>query len=402
MSLPEENMKTERAASKASIIMFFLLLAMIFAVAVLVYLQSQDVDIKSIKAEEVLKKIFSAANEKSDGEKSIEIPYDDKEGCVFTTYKDQIIKCSRNGIRGLDRNGNEVWSVYASMNSPRIKAGPDLVAYDAGGRELYVLSGKTVKWSRKLDNNIISADISESGHVSVIQEFKGYKGAVTIFNLQGNEFFTRTYAENHVLSSRVSPDGKYVLVNLVDTSDIHAGTSVEITDMLGKPNAAKILRPGELLPVFGFLGHESIMYAGDNMVMCIDKAGKEKWTQEFPGRNVFSARTALGKYVFLAVSKEGKPGVFGSSSTEVRVLNSDGRQAAIFNIQGSAKNIRTYGDLAAVNTGREVYFADTRGRLTGKYTSKSDINDVHFLNKQEAVVITKSTIAVVKTAHDMK
>jgi len=59
-------------------------------------------------------------------------------------------------------------------------------------------------------------------------------------------------------------------------------------------------------------------------------------------------------------------------------------------------NIAAYKDIAAVNTGREVYFIDSKGNLISIYNTISDIKEVHFLNRNEAVLITLNSIYIIK------
>lgn len=397
--MPENNINTQKDGKLSGVLVFMLLLVLIIGIAGLVYLKSQNFDFKSVNIQDIVKNNFKLSMSKAEAPKATVIPCDEKQKYAFTAYRDILIKCTSDNVTGIDRNGNELWSIPIAMSNPRVKQSDnDLLVYDLGGRDIVVINDKSAKWSKKFDNNIINADISESGHVSVVQELKGYKGSVTVFNLQGNEFFTSTYADNYVLKAIVSPQGKYVAVHSVDVSGIQASSFIELKDMLGKSLSGRVLQTGEVFPAVHFIKDEILVAVNDASIICVDKNSKdqkEKWRQEYKNRVVYSSQVA-GKYLFAAVSGEEKAGMFNGASTEIKVLTADGKQTAQYVINDKVLNISAYGDVAAVNTGREVYFINTRGKLTGKYTSKVDVGEVHFFNKGEIAAVSKSNVVITK------
>ncbi|MCX7711739.1 MAG: DUF5711 family protein [Clostridia bacterium] len=399
MSHSEEDVKVGSTGGKSNVIVFFLLLLLIAGVAFLVYLKSQNFDFKSVRIQDIFKNSFHIKAHQETKQKDTVIPCDEKEKYAFTTYKDNLIKCTRDTVTGIDKSGNELWSVPISMSNPKVKkSSADLLVYDLGGREVVIINGKSVKWNKKLDNNIINADISESGYVSIVQELKGYKAAVSVFNLQGNEFFTRSDADNFVLGAQVSPNGKYVAVHMLDMSGGVAGTSISFMNMLGTPFAARVPKNGEVFPSLWYLKEDLLVGINDSSVFCMDRTSKEqkeKWKQEFKDRIVYSSAASSGK-LFIAVSGGEKAGLFNGASTEIKVLNADGKQAAQFLLHDKVINLKAYGDVAAVNAGREVYLINSRGKLVGKYTSKMDVNEVHFFNKQELAVVSKNNVVITK------
>lgn len=400
MYLPEDNVRTGNKGKISSVLVFILLLIMIIGIAALVYLKSQNFDFKSINIQDVFKEGIQLKMQEEAKPKETEIPSADKEKHAFTTYKDVLIKCTSDNVRGIDKSGNELWSISIAMSNPKVKKSDnDLLVYDLGGRDVMVINGKTVKWSKKIGNNIINADISKSGHVSVIHELKGYKGAVVVFNLQGNEFFTRSYADNFVFKAAVSPGGKYVVVNSLDTSGAQASSFIEFMDMLGTKLAGRVLEEEKVFPLIQFIREDILAAVNESSIICFDRSSKEqkeKWKKEYKDRVVYSSGTASGKYLFAAVSGEDRQGVFNTSSTDIKILNAEGKETAQYTVRGKVLNISVNGDIAAVNAGREIFFINTRGKLVGKYTSKVDVSEVHFFNKQEIVVVSKSNVVITK------
>lgn len=392
MNEPIENQSQDKPAKKSSIIMFLLLFLVVVGSAFFVYLKSQNIDIKTFNIKELITNRISTNGPKASEKKPVEIKYDSKEHTVFGAYKDYIVKCTKNKIQGLNKNGEEQWSIPVSLNEPAIKlSGKDMLVADIGGRDIYVINGKDIKWSNKIDNNIINADISESGYVTVVKEEKRTRGAVTVYNLQGNEYFTKGIGESFIYMAKVSPSGKQVFISSIDSSGIKANTILEITDILGKSIAAnKISQEGIIYPSFWYLNNDSMIAVSDDMLVCFDKTGKESWNtkKEFPNIKIYSSKVSLGKYPVFAF------GAANSNVTDVKILNTSGAPVSQYQIEGAVFNIETYSDTIAINTGREVHFINTKGKLLGKYSSKSDIIGVNFFNKMEAEIITKNSLVV--------
>jgi len=164
--------------------------------------------------------------------------------------------------------------------------------------------------------------------------------------------------------------------------------------MLGNPFAARIPKQNLLFPSVWYLNDDSVFAVGDSHVVYFNKNREEKWEKEF--NTVYSSGIALGKYLVIAADSEKKAGAVGKRLTDIRVLNTGGQQVASYSIGDKVENIETCSDVIAVNTGREVYFINTKGKLIKKISSKSDVQYVRFFNKGEAAIIAKGILMITK------
>ncbi len=397
MEIPEQKTNPALTGPKSSIIVFSLLLVLVVGLAGFVYFKSQDVDIRSINVKDLVKRGFTSYRQEAYSQKLSEIAYDPKEWLSINTYKGQIIKATKEGLSGLDKSGAELWKIPAGAINPMIKtAGQYMLLADMGNKDFYIIEGKEIKWNKKTDGNIINIDISEGGHVSVIKEAKGYKGVVTVYNLQGNEFFSRSVAERYPVSSRVSPFGKQVTIYSMDVSGIRVNSALEFTDMLGKPLSGKYSKDDNIFPSIWYLNDSYIAAVGDSGIVCLDKNGNEKWNRDFDGMKVCSSGIVPGKYIVAAVSDNNQSPVFSGGSSEVRILNMSGQQNGTFQTEGEVRNLAVQNDTIAVNTGREVNFVNMKGKQVGKYIPRTEALKVFFLDRQEAAVLTRNSVDIVK------
>lgn len=396
MNTPEENPNTANPGGKLSILAFILLVLLVAGIAGFLYLKDHNIDITRISVKDLLqgKGLPVAADV---GEGAVEIKYDAKDYPVFSIYKDYIVRCTKNSIAYLNKNGEEQWEYNLSVSDPLVRVGgAELLVADRVSKEVNVFDGKSLKWSKKLDGNILNADINDNGDVAVVHEAKGYSGAVTVFSPMGVDRFTSYIAERLILSARMSPSGKQMLINTVDTSGINAATLIEFADISGKVLPDKINVDNTIFPSIRYINDEYTLASSDSLVVCYGPDKKEKWRQEYPKGKVASIAASSEKYAVAAVNIEGKLPLDGGSGGEIQIFNLKGQKTDTYSVDRQVKNIEACGNVIAVNTGSEAYFINTGAQLLKKYTSMSEIDRVLFFSKQEAAVITKGSIVIIK------
>jgi hypothetical protein len=392
---PETKENSQQHIKMSSVFITLLLVIMVFTIAFFAYLKSENIEISNIKIEELAVKIAAIREKKTKADSIVEIPYDLKERPVFSCYENVIIKCTADGIRALNKKGEELWFKSYPMEKPVVKTGANgILVYDEGGNEVCVLDEKDFKWNIKTDESIINADISRNGHVAVVQQVQGYKAKVRVFDPMGIEMFYRNIAEKFVVSSKVSPLGKQLLINSIDASGAEATSSIEFTDMFGNPFAARVPKQDFVFPSVWYLNDDSVYAVGDSNIVYYDKNRNEKWRKEF--NEIYSSSIASGKYLAVALNSGERSSHFGKNTTDIQVLSKEGKQIASYKIEDLVINLEAFNDVIAANTGREVYFLNTSGKFYGKYNSKSDIHYVSYLNNSEAAVITRESVVVVR------
>lgn len=395
MDQDEIEKKTEEPVNKISIIMFLLLFLVIIIIVLLVYVKSQNIDIKSFNVKDIFKNSFQILNQDIDANVTSEFQYDLKKNTFFYTYKDNIIKCTKESVIWLDRLGEEQKVKTISTENPVVKiAGAYILIADIGGKDFYIINGMNIKWSHKSDSSIINADISSNGYVSIVKEKKGYKGAIDIYDDIGNLVFTTVRGGAFVLSTKVISSKDRVLINKVDTADITANTILEFVNMRAEQVGEPAQEDNVILPSLWNLNGDYIIGVSDDVVICYNMNLKRKWKRDYT--KIYSSNIALGKYSIIAIPSDTKSGLIGKSASEIKVINTKGEEVSTYTINDKVTNIECSGNIIAVNTGSEVYFINTNGKLIGKYISKSLIMGVHFFDRQEAMVQTQNSIVVLR------
>ncbi len=384
---PEERPAAELAAGRrGSVLMAVLLFVAIVVVAAFGYVKSQGTELKNID----VRQFFSGNNkveQLNDDSNIIEIPYDAKEHPVFGVHMDYIVKCNRDGIWLLDRKGHELWSVGIPLSNPIIKTnGKNLLVADIGGKDIYVINGKSVRWNDRTEESIQNAEINENGYVTVITSSRLYNGEVRVYDDRGIELLQSVIANNFAVTAKIAPSGKMMVIDLINASDAKAYTYLKFSDMNGKDLIEKSMPQDKgIYPFVWFSKDDAVVAAGDTSIVFMDNAGNIKSDKQFS--KVASASITGSKRVAAAV--------VNGNAGELKVFSADGREYSSAPLRDEVLSISAFEGVIAVNTGRKASFWTERCKSKGEYNSKSDIIEVFFFSSHQAAIVTKTNIAVV-------
>lgn len=377
--------KSESGPNTASMVTTLLLFFCIITVAFFTYIKSveDDAGTKSIldlfRASEagVVKeaKILSA------------FEFDARENPTFVVYKDQIVKCSKNGIWFMDKQGEIVRSEGVTYNNPIVKTnGSLLLVADRGAGDICVIDDKAVRWSEKIGASILNADISGGGYVTVVTPAKRDNNEVRVFEPHGIELFRKVIANDHAVSACVSPSGGTLVLSGISAGAAGAFSRYKFYDMKGNLLAEfSFDASAELLPLFWFGGAGSLFAAGDRAIAAVGMDGKAVFEKKF--RRVAGAGLAdKGKIAVAADDGEG---------AGLKIYSSDGNELASCELHGKPKGLKALKGVISVNTSDTVYFFNTKCVNISKYRSDSVIRQVVLLNNRQAAVITERDATVI-------
>lgn len=148
------------------------------------------------------------------------------------------------------------------------------VVYDIGGTKLVYLDGSALD----AKNNIISADLSQSGHLALCTEEAGYKGSVTVYSADKTEVYKWLSADNWVVKAAVSPDGGQLAV-LVSGEN---GSIVKLFKLDSTDEQGSFAADQAVFNDICWLGERVCCIASDRLYFCSD-IGKAEGEYSFDG-----------------------------------------------------------------------------------------------------------------------
>ncbi len=372
--------------------LFIILLAAVVAISAITYLKSQGLILNAsgniavaVSAAEQSSAEQSSAGQPSAGQSS-GIVLDSSERPVICTYKNSIIKCTAESVTSIDTKGKVKWEIRISAADPFIKtSSAGLLVADYGGRYLCVISGGAIKWESMSGESIVNADISDDGSVTVIRRDTSYKSKVFVYDPQGREVYSRSFASIYAVQAVLKRPGRTMVVNGIDPSGLFAASVLSFFDSEGNPSGTLIPGENKVYPFVEVLPDNWLLIGGEDGFKIFDSVNKPIFEKNV--EYVLSIAATERKYIFVAINPPVE-----SASGRLLVYNTAGDMISDLKVDGTITGLNAFGDIAAVSTGREVWFITSSGKISGKFTSSSEVTDVWFINRMQAAVVTRNSI----------
>ena len=251
--------KIKKSGSILGVITFLLLMIAISIVAFAVYLKSAGYDFSTWSVKDAIAFINSKNEKTGSFAASSEISFSQDGSVDCKLYRNYTIVLSKDGIKWYNKNGKLLQESALTLTKPVLRSSDKYMAViDIAGRDIYFYKDKTLLWTRKLDNQIINADISDAGYCTVVTQSKEYKSAVQVFDLNGGDEYTKLCAEDIVLSAKAIHDGQDVIINKVVTDKVKTGTQLEFNNIYEEKPFATINIADSILPIVMSNGENEI------------------------------------------------------------------------------------------------------------------------------------------------
>ncbi len=387
----------ERAASKVKkpnsvlgVLVFFLLIIAVTIMAFAVYLKSIGYDFATLDIKEAIN-FAKSYSQKQASITGSEISYSQDGSVDCKVYKGYIILLSQDGVKWYDKAGKLVQEKALTLTRPVLRSSKKFMAViDISGRDIYFFQDKTQLWSRRLDNQIINAEVSEEGDCTVVTQSKEFKSTVIVIDVNGVDKYTKFCAEDIVLSAKAIHDGEDVLINKVVTKGIKAGAQFEFNNIYVKKPFSTLDISDNVFPVLLTIG-DNVAAVGQNMVLFMDKQGKEVWRKS--ADSIYCVAPDSEKYIIIGGKFADST---GAAKQKVLVLNKDGEEVYSFNQPENISGISLYGDRLALRTQRSIYLYSLKGKKIGQYIARNEIKDAYLTGNNEAIVISGGNISLVE------
>lgn len=194
----------------------------------------------------------------------------------YAAVGDSLMTATTTSVRVFDAKGEAVLDKSCDFKYPAVCENADTAAvYDIGGTKVVYLDGTTLD----AKNNIISADLSKSGHLALCTEEAGYKGSVTVYSADKTEVYKWLSADNWVVKAAVSPDGERLAV-LVSGEN---GSVVKLFKLDSADEQGSFTADEAVFDEICWLGDRVCCIGSDRLYFC-SETGKAEGEYSFDGK----------------------------------------------------------------------------------------------------------------------
>ena len=354
-----EEQKPKKRRKLPGILLFFLTLAAVLGIVlVAAYRDGTGFD--------VLRRYFSySREEKTSGNAGYD--YDASASNRFAALGDTLVVLSNTSLRLLGQGGEEVWSANVQMESPALSTGGGrAVAYDVGGRELYVLDaeGLVSELRAEEEEPFIAASLNEKGWLAVTAEKQNYKACVSVYNAKMEKVFDFNSSRRFVSDACVTDDCAYLAAVTLGQEDGTFVSNIVLYDLTQtEPVANYSVRDGLVTSITQQSG--KLVTVSDNKLTIADTAGQITGEYSYGGAYLREYDCGGDGYTVLLLNRY-QSGSVGRLVT----VGTDGEELASLDVHEEVLSVSTAGRYVAVlyTDSLVVYNPDLQAYATLKGT----------------------------------
>lgn len=320
--------------------------------------------------------------------------------------KDAIIVAKEQGVYAMDLKGEWLWDRKVNLKKPVVKsAGSYFVVADLEGQAVLLYKDNKFMWQKDFSQGVINVDLTKDGVVTVVHGEEGYTGAVSVMNVQGDANgngtvkFTRKI--NNYIVSAVSSETQ-VCINGFSTTGGSVSAAINFLRMSDGQSFSSKIADGEMFNFALYLDDSLLVFNSERILKYQVKetgdAGNDNknvfW--ESSGKNQLLAANSLADRYLITAVGAGSNGIFSTNKeSDITVYNSKGKVLTEFVVSGTINNIFPGPKNSfALCTDNEVYIYDIHSNFLYKHGTISAVEKVCFINNKETIIFTKKDIHI--------
>lgn len=304
----------------------------------------------------------------------------------------KAVFCSNESITFLDFAGKKSESVQTTVSNPLIStAGEYTLVSDKGSRSAYLYKGSRLYSEIETGGSIISAAVSQSGHLVFVISGELHKNSVVVLQSDGTEIFKWNSGGLSVLAADISKDGKEICVSALNTDDgVLKSHIIMFNTGKDKPFTNDVYEG----LVFASVVYESnyIYVVGDAVTYIYNSYGKLTGTIDYSDRTLLTYACDKNNLV-LAFSNLSH--IKGGCLVES--YDTAGNMQGRFELMNEMRFMDVKGGGIALSSGSSITVLDLKCRERKNILLSQDIRDFMFLgDSSKGMGISGSGVNIIR------
>lgn len=232
--------------------------------------------------EGVLERNFWAAGSVQEKqEESFPIDISQKVNTMIGSMDDCLAIYADTYLSTVNSDGEEILSSYLPYGNPVLTTSQKrALLYDMGGNNFAVVSKKNEVFSKKMDNQILFAEIGLKGNVAVVTSTDKYPSYLTVYDKNGNEIYH--WADgNYITAVALSSSGNSCLVSTTYASKGSIRSVVTVLDFSKNQIAAKTKPMESMILSISYTSSGGFWAIGDNAFYRFNKECEQEFVYSY-------------------------------------------------------------------------------------------------------------------------
>ena len=148
------------------------------------------------------------------------VPFENASNASYVAADGGVIAAKSNYLAFINHYGKEEWKLATSVVNPILTVDGKYIALaENGGTKVCLYQGSKLVFAADAQNTVLNANVSSRGDVIVVTKKEFFKGAVEVFNKNGERVFSWGSGTDTVVCADISPSGRKIAVGFVNAKD---------------------------------------------------------------------------------------------------------------------------------------------------------------------------------------
>ena len=302
----------------------------------------------------------------------------------FKNIDKSLLLLSDTTLAALNTSASMMQKEQHSFPSPMLRvSGTRAIIYDLGGKHLKIKSKSKTLLSAEMENNIISAAVSNAGIFGVVTEVNNFLGQLTIFAKNGKDvYYKYNFADHYITDMAISENGKSATVCGSTAKNGSMVSSVYVFDYRSETPKVKLDYEDNMFIRVEYLSNGNVVAVGDHLVTVINPRTGEKHDYNYENKTLihFDVNKNGGILLALSLSEDG-------NNTDMVVINKSGKVENVIHTEHNVKAVNfSHRKLAALSYGK-VYVYNFSGNHLKTVDVGNDAKNIRLYSGRDMYVL---------------
>ena len=320
-------------------------------------------------------------------ENSMTMPFENAADSKYSKYRNGILVAKSNYIGFLTAESGIVWEKNTVVVNPILCAeGNYILLADKGSRKLCLYNRDKLLYSIETKDNIISARVSSNGDAIIIEEKDFYKGAVTVYNSNGEEIFAWNSGTDTILAADISDSSRRVAISLINTTD-QISSNIIMFNIKETEHYASFQLADSIVFELNFLG-ETLHATSDNRIVGLSTRARLLWDITYDSQTlVHTALDGKGNRIVL---------LDDNNAAIIDYYSSSGRKRFTQNAADLPDFVDINGTNIVYNAGRSVICGRISSDSLRQFTASMDIHNLVLGDDGTVLIVYGNSLEFIK------
>lgn len=320
------------------------------------------------------------------GTHSVDISFESGSPYRVHQLEKNVMLYNNRGAVAVNSKGKTVWEIEAPLSSPLAESDGDYVLLcDLAGNHyasIYKNGNQVMEYS--LDNDIISAKVTDKGYAAFATDTDGYKGKVTVFNKRGREMYVWNSGGGYITDIELTDNGRYLVAAQLIGEGEEVSSRIQFIDT-GKGEAVSAIeRNGEVVVNVKFITDNKLIAVTDSNILGYNKKGKELFCISLTGKS--PSLYSIDSDEIIAVATLDNRG-----NSAIEIYSMSGKLCGSYTAEGTIRAMTAIDKRVLVAEQRGLVTLNLRGKVKNIVKQEHDISDIGSFSGGRAITVGTSS-----------